>query len=425
MKGIFSRKGSSCLGESFRGILFSLLILASCISALAAAVPEVQWNRTFGEVYSDGAWCMQETDDFGFILVGNTASRGQGSDLYLFKVDSLGNCTWSRAYGGSGEDVGYFVRQTDDGGYIAVGSSNSYAMGGELLWLLKTDGAGNLIWDRTFGGFVSSTGDGGWSVEQTMDGGYIATGYTQSGGGGRKDLWLIKTDELGGLIWENSFGGSEDDVGMSVLQCRDGGYIVAGRTASFGGGGDDIWLIKTDSMGRETWNKTYGGRGDDAGFQVVERDDGYALVGRTESGDKDKRILLIRVDQEGGILWEEAYQGGSVASLQPTNDGGYIMAGRVDSLEGRRDALVVRVDSSGSEQWSVQLGGRDDDIGTYAIQSSDGSYLLAGITSSSGQGREDAWLVKIKADADSGQAQSNHSFSLYPLSSAMPPVPDG
>jgi len=111
--------------------------------------------------------------------------------------------------------------------------------------------------------------------------------------------------------------------------------------------------------------------------------------------------------------------------LQPTNDGGYIMAGRVDRLEGRRDALVVRVDSSGSEQWSVQLGGRDDDIGTYAIQSSDGSYLLAGITSSSGQGREDAWLVKIKADADSGQAQSNHSFSLYPLSSAMPPVPDG
>ena len=421
LSSLLRGSGSNFLAAPFRALLCAILILSAAFSALASATPQEQWNRTFGGGYGDGAWCLQQTDDGGFILAGNTASRGEGSDLFLVKTDESGNCTWSRAYGGSGEDVGYFVQQTDDGGYVVVGSSNSYAMGEELLWLVKTDGNGSLSWDKTFGGFVSSAGDGGWSAEQTADGGYIAAGYTQSSGAGRKDLWLIKTDALGGLIWEKSYGGQEDDVGMSVLQSNDGGYIVAGRTASFGAGGDDIWLLKTDSLGKEIWNQTYGGRGDDTGFQVVERDDGYALVGRTESGEADKRILLIRVDPDGGLIWEKSYPGGSVASLQPTYDGGYIMAGRVDSNEGKRDALLIKADSGGAEQWSMRLGGRGEDIGTYALQSRDGSFLLAGITSSFGQGREDAWLAKLGEDAAlEKQPQSNLSFSLYPISSALP-----
>ena len=425
MKGLdhFICQTPLCSSEAtLRALFFSLLLILGGYGALAAGAPSVQWNQTFGGGYGDGAWCLQETDDGGFILAGNTASRGEGSDLFLVKADESGNCSWSRAYGGSGEDVGYFVQQTDDGGYVVVGSSNSYAMGEELLWLVKVDENGSLIWDRTFGGFVSSAGDGGWSVEQTTDGGYITAGYTQSSGAGRKDLWLIKTDAMGGMIWEKSYGGPEDDVGMSVLQSGDGGYVVAGRTASFGeGGGDDIWLLKTDSLGEEMWNQTYGGRRDDAGFQVVEEEDGYALVGRTESGEEDRRILLIRVDPEGEILWENSYLGGSVASLQPTYDGGYIMAGRIDSNEGKKDALLIKADSEGVEQWSIRLGGRGDDIGTYALQSRDGSVLLAGITGSFGQGREDAWLVKLGANAAiERRPQSNLSFSLYPLSSAVP-----
>lgn len=407
----------------FTTLLFSLLLLLSGSSALAADAPQEQWNRTYGGSYGDGAWCLQETEEGGFILVGNTATRGEGSDMFLVKTDALGNCTWSRAFGGSGEDVGYFVQQTDDGGYIVVGSSNSYAMGGELLWLVKTDGNGSLIWDKTFGGFVSSSGDGGWSVQQTADGGYIAAGYTQSSGRGRKDLWLVKTDREGSLLWEKSFGGSEDDVGMSVLQSRDGGYIVAGRTASFGQGGDDIWLLKTDSRGKELWNETYGGRGDDAGFQVVEREDGYVLVGRTESGEKDRRIELIAVDSEGRELWERTYQGSSGASLQPTDDG-FIIAGRIDLPERGRDALAIKVDSNGEEQWSRQLGGGGDDIGTFALQSGNGSYLLAGITSSYGRGREDAWLVKMGEERlmSGNETQSNLSFVVHPLSSPILPV---
>lgn len=380
-------------------ILFALVL--SCSSFASAAEPKEEWNLTFGGPYADGAWCLQETDDGGYILVGNSASRGEGSDLFLIRADRMGQSIWSRIWGGSAEDVGYFVKETKDGGFIVTGSTKSYSIGEELLWLLKTDGNGNLSWERTFGGFVSSSGDGGWSADETDDGGYIITGYTQSQGNGRKDLWLLKTDGQGRKVWDRTFGGRDDDVGMSVLQSRDGGYIVAGRTASFIRGGDDIWLLKTDPMGEEQWNKTFGGDRDDAGFQVVELSDSYAIVGRTESGSEEKKIILIKVDSNGRKLWERSYRGSSASSLQSTSDGGYIIAGRIDNADTGRDALIIKTDSAGREEWSITSGGRGDDIGTFVIQNRDSAYIVAGITDSYGMGREDAWLVKIQGEPQS------------------------
>ncbi|MDD1762604.1 MAG: hypothetical protein LUQ59_10265 [Methanothrix sp.] len=387
-------------------LILALLFLSICHSTMAAAVhPQEEWNWTFGGQWGDGAWCLQETSDDGNILAGNTASRGEGSDLFLIKTNETGNCTWSLILGGSGEDVGYYVEETRDGGFIVTGSTDSYSMGDELLWLVKTDRNGSLTWEKTFGGFVSSSGDGGWSVQDTGDGGYIVTGYTQSLGNGRKDLWLIKTDGDGGLIWDRTFGGREDDVGMSVQNSPDGGYIVAGRTASFGNGEDDIWLIKTDSNGGEIWNVTFGGKKDDAAFQVVALASGYALVSRTDSGKDDEKIKLIRVDPNGKKIWERSYKGSSAASLQLTDDGGFIIAGRVDNKETGRDALIIKTNSIGIMEWSIAFGGCSDDIGTFAIQRRDGSYMLAGITSSFGLGREDAWLVKIRSEPSSDRSE--------------------
>jgi hypothetical protein len=394
------------------------LVLSGCFSAQAAQ-PEEAWNLTFGGHYGDGAWCLQETEDGGSILAGNFASRGEGSDLLLIRTDALGKSIWSRIWGGSAEDVGYFVQETKDGGFIVTGSTKSFAMGEELLWLVKTDGNGNLSWDKTFGGFVSSSGDGGWSVNETDDGGYITAGYTRSKGSGRKDLWLLKTDAEGSRIWDKTFGGREDDVGMSVLQSRDGGYIAAGRTASYGKGGDDIWLLKTNSQGDEQWNATFGGKQDDAGFQVVELGDSYALVGRTESGLDKKKIILIKVDPHGQKLWEKTYKGSSASSLQSTKDGGFIIAGRIDNKKTGRDALIIKTDSKGSEEWSMTLGGSLDDIGTFAIQSRDGSYTMAGITGSYGQGREDAWLVKIQEGTPGKENETLMQNLVFPNSASL------
>jgi hypothetical protein len=361
--------------------------------------PKIEWSRTIGGPYGDGSWSLQETKDGGYILVGNTANRGERSDLWLIKTDREGNPIWNKTFGGSGEDIGYFVHETKDDGYIITGSTESYGIGEERLWLLKTDGNGSKNWTRVFGGFVSSSGEGGWSLDETKDGGYIVIGYTQSQGLGRKDLWLLKTDDQGNEAWDKTYGGTEDDVGMSVVQTRDDGYIVAGRTASFGKGGDDIWLLKVDSSGSEVWNTTFGGMKDDAAFQVVELFDGYALVGRTESGPDKMRIILIKTNLEGKKVWERAYKGSTGTSLQPTSDGGFIIAGRVDSEESGRDALVIKMDSIGREEWALPLGGARDDIGTSIIECRDGSYVLAGITNSEGRGAEDAWLVKLRTEA--------------------------
>jgi predicted secreted protein len=395
-----------------RIILFLFVSSVLLADAQSQGVPKEEWSRTLGGPYGDGFWSLQETEDGGCILVGYTAAKGEGADLWLVRTDREGDPLWNRTFGGSGEDVGYFIQETKDGGYIVTGSTDSFGMGGERLWLLKTDSSGIKEWDRVFGGFVSSSGDGGWAADATEDGGYIVTGYTQSFGEGRKDLWLLKTDGQGKEIWDKTFGGTEDDVGMSVAGTGDGGYIVTGRTASFGAGGDDIWLLKADSLGREEWNTTFGGKNDDAGFQVLEVSDGYALVGRTESGSDDKRIILIKTDREGHKLWERTYKGSAGTSLQPTSDGGFIIAGRIDSEESGKDALLIKTDSSGREQWAVPRKGEGDDIATWAVQSSDGSYLFAGITSSYGSGAEDGWLVKLQAGAAKGEERAVDNTSI-------------
>jgi predicted secreted protein len=285
--------------------LFLLLAVSFLATSATGFQPYVVWNRTFGAPYDDGAWSLQKTDDNGYIIAGYTSSRGEGSDLWLLKTDSSGLEQWNRTFGGSQEDVAYFVKQTRDLGYIVTGSTRSYGIGEERLWLLKTDSNGSKDWDHTFGGFVSSSGDGGWAIDQTDDGGYIVTGYTKSYGAGGKDLWLVKTDSVGIKQWDKTFGGPKDDVGMSVAQTRDGGYIVAGRTASFGSGGDDIWLLKVDTKGREQWNRTFGGQKDDVALQVIKLKDGYALTGRTDSVDSGgKKAFLLKTDLHGNRLWE-------------------------------------------------------------------------------------------------------------------------
>jgi hypothetical protein len=184
---------------------------------------------------------VQQTSDGGFIIVGYTASFGAG-DVWLIKTDADGNKLWDRTFGGSMVDRGYSVQQTSDGGFIIVGWTWSFGAGGPDVWLIKTDADGNKLWDRTFGG---SDWDEGYSVQQTSDGGFILVGWTWSFGAGGPDVWLIKTDADGNKLWDRTFGGSMVDRGFSVQQTSDGGFIIVGATTSFGAGDYDVLLIKS------------------------------------------------------------------------------------------------------------------------------------------------------------------------------------
>jgi regulation of enolase protein 1 (concanavalin A-like superfamily) len=238
------------------------------------------WEKTFGGIRDDRGHSVQQTSDGGFILLGWTESfDAREADVWLIKTDASGNIEWDRTFGGSDRDKGSSVQQTSDGGFILVGYTESFGAGWADVWLIKTDADGNKLWEKTFGG---SGLDSGSSVQQTSDGGFIIVGYTTSFGAGGFDVWLIKTDADGNKLWEKTFGGSRRDWGSSVQQTSDGGFILVGYTTSFGAG--DVWLIKTDANGNKQWDRTFGGSDWDEGWSVQQTSDGgFIIVGWTWS----------------------------------------------------------------------------------------------------------------------------------------------
>jgi len=220
------------------------LILIGSVSIVSA---QTSWWRTYGGTGSDYGYSVQQTLDGGYIVAGSTGSFGAGGgDFYLIKTDASGDALWTRIYGGTGYDYGYSVQQTLDGGYIIAGYTQSSGAGSYDVYLIKTSASGDTLWTRTYGG---ADGDGGFSVQQTSDTGYIITGYTYSFGAESTDVYLIKTDASGDTLWTRTYGGTGYDYGRSVRQTLDGGYIIAGYTHSFGAGCDDVYLIKTDANG--------------------------------------------------------------------------------------------------------------------------------------------------------------------------------
>jgi arginine repressor len=380
--------------------------------------------KTYGEIDDDCARSVQQTSDGGYIVAGYTYSFGAGyTDIFLIKTDANGNIQWAKTYGGTYSDDAYSVQQTSDGGYIVAGYTPSFGAGDYDIFLIKTDANGNIIWAKTYGG---GGNDFAYSVQQTLDGGYIVAGDTRSFGAGNEDIFLIKTDASGNIIWAKTYGGTSRDVAYSVQQTSDGGYIVAGRTDSFGAGWDDIFLIKTDANGNIIWAKTYGGTGDDAAYSVQQTSDGgYIVAGRTYSfGAGWGDIFLIKTDANGNIIWAKTYGGtgdDAAYSVQQTSDGGYIVA----SFAGG-DAFLIKTDASGNVQWAKTYGGGGNDRAYSVQQTSDGGYIVAGNTLSFGAGNSDIFLIKTDANGNIGSCSIVRNASptvTTPSPTVTPPSP--
>jgi Secretion system C-terminal sorting domain len=370
------------------------LILALAFLAIPsiAQPPDSLWTRIFGGSGEDWGRSVQQTSDGGFIVAGSNYAD-------LIKTDSDGNELWSQSYEGEGQGGGgQWAQQTADGGYIITGRTPTIGAGSDV-WLMKTDSDGNMVWQQLFGGIGD---DYSKSVQQTTDGGYFITGWTYSFGAGARDVWLIKTDSDGNEVWSQTFGGTDSDIGYSGQQTADGGYIITGNTLSFGAGHFDMWLIKTDSNGDEVWSRTFGGTSYECGSSVQQTTDGgYIITGYAGVADTDD-VLLIKTDSDGNEVWNQTFGGDgqdSGGSVQQTSDGGYIITGRTISFgAGSEDVWLIKTDSNGNEVWNQTFGGTVSDWGESVQQTDDGGYIIVGWTESFGAGHTDIWLIRVAAD---------------------------
>lgn len=276
----------------------------------------IQWNQTFDAFFLlmghriQRATCVHQTNDSGYIASGNIVFSDEQtdsvlvSDAFLVKTNAIGDTLWTKCYGGIKDELVNSIDQTANNGYILAGSTNSFCADSLDVFIVRTNSGGDTLWSKRYGG-----NDNEWanSIKQSNDGGYIIAGTTQSFGAGNKDIYLIHTDANGNVVWSKTYGGIGDEEGNSVQLTDDGGYIIAGSTKSFGAGGNDAYLIKTDSSGNLIWSKTFGDAGDDVGKDIKQTiDGGFVVTGVSGSGGGLSSVLFLKTDRQGMSICNQA-----------------------------------------------------------------------------------------------------------------------
>ncbi len=408
------------------------------------SIPHIQWQKTLGGSNFDQPFSIQQTYSGGYIVAGFTLSndgdvtgKNKSNDFWIVKLDVSGNLQWQKTLGGSRIDFANSIQQTNDGGYIVAGSTESNDgdvtgnNGGNDYWVVKLDAIGNIQWQKTLGG---SGWDKAQSIQQTNDGGYIVTGLTESDDGdvtgnkGRANYWVVKLDVSGNIQWQKTIGGSNYDQAKSIQQTLDGGYVLAGYTLSNDGdvtgnkGDEDYWVVKLDVSGNLQWQKTMGGSNKDQANSIRQTNDGgFVVAGWTSSWDGDVTenkawmdYWVVKLDISGNLQWQKTMGGSNwdkANSIRQTNDGGFVVAGFTGSNDGdvtlskgQSDYWVVKLDGSGNLQWEKTLGGSERDEGNSIQQTKDGGYIVAGYSKSNdgdvtgNKGSSDYWIVKLSPE---------------------------
>ena len=387
---------------------FARLLFIS-ISYLLFFLPvsaQITFQKTYGGTVMDLGIGTQQTTDGGYIITGYTNSFNAGNyAIYLIKTSANGDTLWTKTFGGVSNDYGYSVQQTIDGGYALTGMTGSFDVGGGDIYLLKTDAGGNSLWTKTFGGTGS---DEGHAVHQTLDGGYIIIGSTRSFGAGSSDVYLIKTNGSGDTLWTKTYGGADNEYGNSVQQTADEGYIIMASTLSFGTGNSDFYLIKTDADGDTLWSKTFGGTANDFGISIQQTmDGGYILVGSTYSfGMGLSDVYLIKTDSTGNTLWTKTFGGTNYdygISVHQTIGGEFIVAGSTFNFGG--GVYLIKTDANGDSLWTKTLGIGSGLEGNSIQQTADGGFIITGDLPSGGPAN--VYLIKTDSLGNSGCNQSN------------------
>jgi hypothetical protein len=388
--------------------LFALLVFAG------SAFSQQAWERNYGlpnPASADGGSAVRQTSDGGYIVVGNTDSIGARVQIYLVRTDSFGDTLWTRTHGQEPfSDNGASIQATLDGGYIIAGYTQSFGSMVQV-YLIKINALGDTLWTRTYGG---ESYDYGYCVWPTSDGGYFITGTTYSFGN-YTEVYLIKTDADGDTLWTRVYGrgvgiggGPGEDLGASGQQTHDGGYIVAGTTQLYDA--RLVYLIKTDAAGDTLWTNAYPLTTYQSRATSVQQtaDSGYIVTGYNSYWEEFPQAFLMKTDVAGTLQWQKRYGGAGDdrgSSVRQTSDGGYIIAGTTTSFGNYYQFYLIKTNSSGDTLWTRVYGGAESEYGSSVQQTVDGGYIVTGSTHSFGNSHQ-VYLVKTDAQGNSGVEES-------------------
>lgn len=376
------------------------------------------WSNSYGGAENENFWSIKATSDGGYVTVGTSRSTNvavNGSnDAIIVKYNSSQNIEWQKVFGGYLREEFYSVTTTSDGGYVAVGFSTSENVITNGLMdgvIIKYSSNGNVLWQKVFGG---SGNDCFYSVIPTSDGGYIAVGYSNSSSivttNGGKDAIIVKYSSSGNVEWQQAYGGNLEEEYKSVTPASDGGYVAVGisnSSAITSGGGFTSIIVKYNNNGEIDWQKTYGGDGTDYFNSVIATSDGgYVAV-----GNYDYDIgSIVKYSNNGTILWHKLLDNDlgfiEYRSVIATSDG-YLVIGRTDcpgiAINGERDALIVKYNDNGELKWKSVYGGNADDNFFGIDKINDDSFIMSGKSKSSNLapgGEEDGIIVKYNITYD-------------------------
>lgn len=412
--------------------------LVPLIAALStSALPSVSNAQTFHKLYGgpedDGVTKMVRTADGAFALLGFTESYGAGiKDAYLTKVDSMGAVLWRKTYGGIGNENVHAMSATDDGGFILCGSTTSYGPFAQNVLMIRLDANGDVLWAKGIGSWDDDTGN---TVVQCDDGGFLVAGMTHGSMNSGHDMLLIRTDQGGDTLWTRVIGAVWTDVPRSLCK-TNAGYVIAGTTSSFGPGFNDVLLMEIDDNGNQLWDRTYGGTAeDDCDAIIPTADGGFLLAGATSNfGVSTHSAYLIRTDALGDTLWTRAYDNGDyVYCATQSSDGGFLLG---------CSGSDFKVDSMGNLQWAMIHGPGTQPFTRSCLPLADGTFLLAGYCNNGpGFGEMEGRLIRIDAQGQSGCNElpaallpmgtttvfGNAAFSLFdlPLQTFAAPITVG
>jgi len=377
----------------------------------------ITWDKTFGGNGEDMGFSIIQTENGGYAVSGYTIldrekrkdtwraklgyvelTEEKRQDFWIIKIDKNGNIEWDEVFGENGPDIANSIIRTKDGGYAVAGFIWTIYAEKQDIWIIKLDENGNKEWDKTFD---KDKNDVAYSIIQTKDGGYAIAASTGFKLWGEANCWVIKLDAKGNMEWENSFGGTGWDEIFSIVQTKDGSFVTTGCVWSKGAGRGDIYVAKLNKNGDLLWDKTFGGSENDEAHSIIQTDDeGYAVTGFTvleDTGDRD--IWVIKLDKDGNKIWDKTLGGASedwANSIVQTEDEGYMVAGWTKSMgAGKTDVWIVKLNKNGDLLWDKTFGGSENDEAHSIVQTEDGGYAVAGWTKSKRTGNSDVWVLKL------------------------------